>query len=280
MEDLIRQGIVSSINKKLGMARVTYPDRDDMVTDYLPILSVGGEFKMPKVGDKALVAHLSDGTEAGVILGSYWDGGNKPPQGEGLYYYKDFGPERGEAYVQYTSDRVVKLSAATIVLQADTIELHGNLSVRGGSATLDAASTEVKSRELTVESGAVEVKSTGLTVDTENAVVNSENVFLGTEDSGMTISGSGVSISTPELALEGDVASLTAETITLSGNAEVTGDLTSANLTTGVVNADSVQTTDLAAENVSASTDVSSGNISLLNHIHKDSLGGDTTRPE
>lgn len=41
IKDLIRIGRVSSVNPLKCTAKVTFPDKDDMVSDELPILTIG-----------------------------------------------------------------------------------------------------------------------------------------------------------------------------------------------------------------------------------------------
>ena len=67
MKGEIRLGKISSIDYAKGMARVVYHEKDDDVTRLIPLLS--HEYKMPPVGSQVLVVHLSNGTEAGVVLG-------------------------------------------------------------------------------------------------------------------------------------------------------------------------------------------------------------------
>ena len=75
----IRLGKISSIDYAKGMARVVYHEKDDDVTRLIPLLS--HEYKMPPVGSQVLVVHLSNGTEAGVVLGRPWSDKNAPPEG-------------------------------------------------------------------------------------------------------------------------------------------------------------------------------------------------------
>ena len=77
-DDLIRIGRVSSIDYEAGMIEVTYPDRDNAVTDAFPVLSFNSEYKMPAIGENILVLHLSNGTAAGVVLGTFWNSSNRP----------------------------------------------------------------------------------------------------------------------------------------------------------------------------------------------------------
>lgn len=117
--DAVRIGLVSAINYKNGTVRVTYPDRDDCVTAEIPIFSFTGEYKPPKVGEEVLVLHLSNGEEAGVMLGKYWSGENRPPiSGKG--FRKELGETVGEAYLQYKN--------GTLTIHAGTIRLDGSVS--------------------------------------------------------------------------------------------------------------------------------------------------------
>lgn len=120
----IRIGRVSSVDYANGMIEVLYTDRDSAVTKALPYLNFNGEYKMPTVGQYVLVAHLSNGSEAGVVLGGYWNKANKAAAtGKGVYR-KELGSTAGEAYLQY--------SGGTLTISADSIKLVGS----AGSLTL------------------------------------------------------------------------------------------------------------------------------------------------
>ena len=69
----LRIGKVSSIDYDHGMIRVVYTDRDKAVTKPLPVLTFNDEYKMPKVGQYVLVGHLSNGTEAAYVMGTFWN---------------------------------------------------------------------------------------------------------------------------------------------------------------------------------------------------------------
>nr|DAK29093.1 MAG TPA: type VI secretion protein [Caudoviricetes sp.] len=86
MNDVIRIGKVSSIDYEKGMISVYYEDRTAMVTSTMPVLS-NGRYKMPKVGESILVAHLSNGTNAAVVLGTVFNDANVPKMsGQNVYY--------------------------------------------------------------------------------------------------------------------------------------------------------------------------------------------------
>lgn len=84
-KDYLRIGKISSINYPNGTARITYEDKDDSTTSEMPFLVLGRQYWHPEVGEQVLVAHLSNGTCAAVILGTVWHNGHRPIEGfEGL----------------------------------------------------------------------------------------------------------------------------------------------------------------------------------------------------
>lgn len=76
--DIMRVGYVSSVDKKKGMVSVTYSGKDTSTTELLPYLTFGGEYKLPKIKDMVLVAHLSNGVASAVVIGGFWNKSNKP----------------------------------------------------------------------------------------------------------------------------------------------------------------------------------------------------------
>ena len=76
----LRFGRVSSIDYQTGRVSVYYSDRSKCVTDFLPMIS-NGIYIMPKIGAKVAVIHLTHDLSEGVVLGTLWEGSNKPADG-------------------------------------------------------------------------------------------------------------------------------------------------------------------------------------------------------
>lgn len=129
MGNEIRLGKVSAIDYAAGMIRVVYHEKDDSVTRLIPLLS--DEYSMPEVGDQVLVLHLSNGAEAGVVLGRPWSEKNAPPEGEKGLYRKDMARTPGEAMIRY-KDGTLTIKAAKVVVDGD-LEITGSLTVTGGA---------------------------------------------------------------------------------------------------------------------------------------------------
>lgn len=122
MGSTIRIGKISAIDYSAGMVRVVYHEKDDSVTRWIPYYG-GDEYKMPEIDDQVLVVHLSNGSEAGVVLGRPWSAKNVPPEGAKGLYRKDFARTPGEAMMRYFD--------GTLMLRATKMVIDGNLEVTG-----------------------------------------------------------------------------------------------------------------------------------------------------
>ena len=122
MENNIRLGKISAIDYAAGMARVVYHEKDDAVTAPIPLIS--SEYFMPEVDDMVMVLHLSNGTEAGVVLGRPWSEKNKPPEGSKGLYRKDLARSPGEAMIRY-KDGTMTIKAAKLVIDG-TVTVSGD----------------------------------------------------------------------------------------------------------------------------------------------------------
>lgn len=109
----IRIGKVSSVDYPSGMAKVTYRDKDESVTMDYPMMNFNDEYRMPEPGQYVAVAHLSNGSSRGVILGTVWNKKNIPQETGKELYRKDFSRKKDAAYMDrdimawiYTLDHV------------------------------------------------------------------------------------------------------------------------------------------------------------------------------
>ena len=92
MSSEVRLGNVSSIDYENGLCEVTYPDRDDTVTEMVPMLS-NREYRMPEVDDLVVVLHPGDSPEDAVILGTIWNEKIKPVEGKEKVFRKEYSNE-------------------------------------------------------------------------------------------------------------------------------------------------------------------------------------------
>ena len=118
MEDIVRVGIISTVNPAMGTAQVYYPDRDS-TTEQMHLFAFRSEFCLPDRGDQVVVLHLSNDTSSGVILGRFWGEADPPPAG--VKYRMDFDVATYEAL----ANDVFTIHASEISLQGDA----GNMSL-------------------------------------------------------------------------------------------------------------------------------------------------------
>lgn len=83
ISNLMRVGTVSSINESNETARVTFSERDNLVSYDLPVMVrntlKNKDYWMPDVGETVLCCFLPIGMEAGFIIGGFYtDGVTKP----------------------------------------------------------------------------------------------------------------------------------------------------------------------------------------------------------
>jgi phage baseplate assembly protein V len=133
LKNIIRTGKVSSINYDKGTVKVTFPDKDDIVTRDLPYLSF--EYNMPDVGDTVLCVFLPNGISKGFCLGQPYSLKNMPVQPGPQYYYKNI---YDEAFYQYDkntktltidAENIVLNAATSIILKSPEITLDGEVTV-------------------------------------------------------------------------------------------------------------------------------------------------------
>lgn len=134
----IRIGKVSSVDYKAGMAKVTYPDKDESVTMDYPMINFNDEYRMPEPGQHVAVAHMSNGSSRGVILGTIWNQKNIPKETGTKLYRKDFSREKDAAYVRYsdeTGEYLVKAANVHVngvhetLLDGPMVEIAANFSI-------------------------------------------------------------------------------------------------------------------------------------------------------
>ncbi len=134
----IRIGKVSSVDYEKGMMRITYRDKDESVTVDFAMLNYNDEYRMPQVGQQVAVAHMSNGSSRGVILGEVWNKKNLPHEAGKDLYRKDLSRRKDAAYIRYDDEsgeyllKVANLHLNGVnktVLDGPELELAANLSI-------------------------------------------------------------------------------------------------------------------------------------------------------
>lgn len=83
---VLRLGYVSAFDAVNKLARVTFPDKDGLVSGWLQLLvrntKKNGDEVNLDVGEHVACLMMGNGIEHGVVLGACWDGKNVPPVGD------------------------------------------------------------------------------------------------------------------------------------------------------------------------------------------------------
>ena len=112
---------------------------------------------MPEIGQQVLVAHLSNGSSRGAVIGTIWNQKNIPKEsGKGLYR-KDLSTYKDAAYIHYsdeTGEYLVKAANLHLngvnetILDGPHVEIAANLSL-----LLSAALATLDMSEITITGG-------------------------------------------------------------------------------------------------------------------------------
>lgn len=170
MSSEVRLGNISSIDYENGLCEVTYPDRDDTVTEKVPFLS-NREYMMPEVGDLVVVLHPGDSPEDAVVLGTIWNEKIKPAEGKEKIFRKEYCNEDGKAYRKFDANakELLDFVDGKKTLKAKSLEIKiGSASVtvsEGGEVKINSPAS------ITVQA-ASELKLTATTLTASAATVN------------------------------------------------------------------------------------------------------------
>ena len=79
----LRYGYVSAYDAKRHMARITFPDKDNLVSHWLPVLVWNSKKNKHEchldIDEHVACLMLGNGLELGIVLGAVWDDKNLPP---------------------------------------------------------------------------------------------------------------------------------------------------------------------------------------------------------
>lgn len=118
---------VSEIDYKSGYVKVILTDRDNMVSDWIPMLS--NEYHMPKVGDIVTCDFTDETCHSGFCKGKYFNQQNKPlKSGEDIYYKEIL----DELYIEFNNKtKQMTITVQKIKLVCEDIKIKGNISIKG-----------------------------------------------------------------------------------------------------------------------------------------------------
>ena len=128
IKSMIRFGIVSAIYPGRHSCRLTFPDRNDLVSGELPILIPAGAknsyFALPDVGDECVcVCPSNDDSNVGFVLGSFYHDKAPPPTDNQDVSMIKFEDGSTISYDRAKHELLIDVKG-TIKLKADRIDLN------------------------------------------------------------------------------------------------------------------------------------------------------------
>lgn len=195
MSSEVRLGNVSSIDYENGLCEVTYPDRDDTVTEMVPCLS-RREYMMPEVDDIVVVLHPGDSPEDAVVLGTIWNEKIKPAEGKEKIFRKEYCNEDGKAYRKFDANakelldfvdgkKILKAKSLEVKIGSATVTISegGNMKITSPASITVQAASELKLTATTLTASAATVNITGaggdVVVSGKSLVTHTHNGNLG-----------------------------------------------------------------------------------------------------
>lgn len=173
MSSEVRLGNVSSIDYENGLCEVTYPDRDDTVTEMVPFLS-RREYMMPEVDDLVVVLHPGDSPEDAVVLGTIWNEKIKPAEGKEKIFRKEYCNEDGKAYRKFDANakelldfvdgkKILKAKSLEVKIGSATVTISegGDVKITSPASITVQAASELKLSATTLTASAATVNITG-----------------------------------------------------------------------------------------------------------------------
>ena len=209
-----RFGYVSAYDGERHRARVRFPDKDNLVSAWLPVGVENSKKNKDKnpldVGEQVYCNMLGNGLEMGVILCSIYSDKNKPPEGNSDVRKTIFGDgteisydrEEHKLTVKLTPGGKVRMEApeGVIEIEADSVTSGGE----GGSSRMSVdGRRNVYAKKQSVTRAGEEVQIG--TPDEENEIPATPRVKIQSQNGTRLESGGPVEVDAPDIVLRGTV---------------------------------------------------------------------------
>lgn len=130
LDNLVREGVVSSVNYYTCRCRVTFSDRNGLVSDELPVLTLYASknktYALPAVGERVVVLSVSNDytSGGGYVIGSLYAGDNDPDVGNENITQMSF--QDGTTVTYDAAEKKITVDCEGEI----AINAQGNLSIR------------------------------------------------------------------------------------------------------------------------------------------------------
>ncbi len=139
---MIRRGIVVAVDEKTAKVRVRFPDLDDMISDWLPVVSMkthdDKHYWLPDIDEFVIVAFDEDGDfTQGYVLGA-------------IYNSKDPTPvqNRDKHHIRYSDGTEVEYDRKTHTLRINIPKGEVHITVQNGNGNVYINGNLIVSKEI------------------------------------------------------------------------------------------------------------------------------------
>lgn len=181
MNNLIRVGIVSSVDADTCTAKVAFTDQANTVSYDLPIIVRGSlstkDYWLPDPNEQVLCLFLPTGISDGFILGAFYSEEDKPPVKDQNKRNITFADGTKIDYDQTNHKLTIDAKGTVEILAADSITITGDVIVNGTvTASGMSASGDIQASSIAV-SGNI---SAGGNITSSQNINASNDVTAGT----------------------------------------------------------------------------------------------------
>jgi len=149
-EGMIRAGLVSAVDADTARVRVTFPDRQGVVSGWLPVLqwltgASAQSYALPDPGEYVGCLFFGTGLEAGFCMRGFYTADNPPPV-SGNVVYLQFGSDAVIIYHKDTKEMHIATGGKVTIAAAAGVEITANVTITGNATitgTLTAAGVDM-----------------------------------------------------------------------------------------------------------------------------------------
>ncbi len=129
IRNMVRVGKVSTVNGAACRVKVVFPDKENCISDELPVIQIGGAgtagYWVPEVGTQVLCLFLpnasGNGLGAGFVIGAYYSQAMSPKESDEAVRSIRF-PDG--SYIRYDHGEITINAASAIKLTAPRIDIN------------------------------------------------------------------------------------------------------------------------------------------------------------
>lgn len=140
LKNLIRVGVVSSINPANGTAKVVFHEKNGLVSGDLPIIYRqtfrNKDYQMPDIDEQVVCLFLENGLEQGFILGAVYSSEDVPPStdpNKRMIHFQDgtvIVYDRAAHKLTATVNGTAEITATHTTINGD-VTINGTLTLSG-----------------------------------------------------------------------------------------------------------------------------------------------------